>query len=427
MFRRFGKKVPPTALVVAIFLTIEVVAQPIKPPPGADDQPADAHYFQLRQPFDELVNVRDNLEKKGISIHIFFNDQYQAVAVGGLDTNGWGRNSASLDAFVTLDLGKLCVIPDAEVLLHLQSNWGNGINGRTGSLFQVNDDADGDLGLHVAQLWYRQHFLDHRASLALGFLDFQTILDRNTFANSEDKQFMNQALDNNPLVPLNIGLGANLALKPFDWYTLNIGVGDAQSVLYKPGFSTALHDENWWIAYVEQTVTVAVPSRRGPLEGNYRTGMIYDPRPRTDSTSPKDRETMKGHDYGLYISVDQEIYRESPEDDQGLGIFGRFAYRTPETNQFSRFWSGGVEYKGPIPSRDRDVLGLAFALQRVSDSYRRHRGPPFDQETIYELYYAIQVSPNVVFTLDSQYLDNPGGDHSESSAVVVGLRLRVSL
>lgn len=371
-----------------------------------------------------LSGFRDALEKRGVAFHLFVNDHYQTVTGDGTDANGSGRNSASMDAFATFDLDKLGVIDEADALLHVQSNWGAGINGRTGSRLEVNDDADGDLGLHVAQLWYRQHFWDRRIALTVGFLDYQTIVDRNAFANSEDKQFMNQALDNNPLVPLNIGLGASLAYRPAEWYALTVGVGDAQSFLYKPGFSTAFHDENRWFVYAEQTVHVTMPSRRGPCEGNYRVGMIYDPRPRANVT--RNDDAAEGDDYGVFVSLDQVMYRESSADDQGLGVFARLGYRTPETNAFARFASAGLSYQGLLPGRDDDVVGLGMAMLRASHDYRRRVRPTADEEFVYEMYYAVQVNRHLVVTMDVQYLDNPGADGAVESGVVGGVRARFS-
>jgi len=366
------------------------------------------------------------LEDHGVRLNLFLNDQFQTVARGGLDTNGSGRNSASMDAFLTLDLGRLGWAPDADALLHLQSNWGRGINDRVGALAEINDDADGDLGLHVAQLWYRHRFLERRVALAVGFLDFQTIVDRNALANSEDKQFWNQALDNNPLVPLGIGLGVWAEVQPTKWWTINFGAADAQSVLYKTGFSTAFHEEDWFLAYVENTFKANLSSGRGPLAGNYRAGLVYDRRPRDVFPLPRHEAESRGDDYGWYVSVDQKLFRENDKDDQGLGIFGRFGYRRPETNRISRFWSAGLSYVGLIPRRDADVLGLGFALQRPSELFRTRIDSEFDNEAVYELYYAIQLNKWLVITPDVQYVENPGGSNDGKPAVVAGVRVRAS-
>jgi len=54
-----------------------------------------------------------------------------------------------------------------------------------------------------------------RVRLRAGFLEFQTVFDRNAYANREDVQFMNAALDNDVLVPLPNALGGALILRPW--------------------------------------------------------------------------------------------------------------------------------------------------------------------------------------------------------------------
>ncbi len=280
--------------------------------------------------------------------------------------------------------------------------------------------------MHVAQFWYRHHFLKHRIALQVGYLDYQTIVDRNAYANSEDKQFMHQTLDNNPLVPLRIGMGASLTIKPTTWYTLILGIADGQASPYKGGVSRAFHEEDWYTVYAEQGLHAKWSSDRGPLPGNYRLGFFYDPGPRaTFPRSSRDGRTRAG-DYGMYASLDQMLYRESEEGDQGLGAFLRFGYRSPENNRLSRFWSGGLSYKGLIPGRDADVLGAAFSLLRPSHHYRHRVDAEFGNETVYELYYAIRVTKWFVVTPDIQYIDNPGGTDTRSHTLVASLRVRMS-
>ncbi len=368
---------------------------------------------------------RSELAERGITVSLFLNHQYQAVVKEGRDTNQ-GRSSASVDFFLAADLAKLELVPNADVFLHLQSNWGAGVNPRTGAILEVNDDADGDLGLHVAQLWYRHRFLERKLSLTLGFLDFQTLVDRNAFANSEDKQFMHQALDNNPLVPLSIGLGAAILYQPVSWYSVSLGAGDAQSVLYKPGFSTAFHEDAYFFGYMENALHPRWDTERGPLPGNYRAGVVYDPRFRAEFLDRRQTPRSEGDDYGAYAGFDQLVVREGPDDEQGLGVFGRFGYRTPQTNRFARFWSAGVQYLGLIPGRDTDVLGFGVALDRGSRLNREFVNPRFDNETVYEAYYAIQITKWFVLTPDVQYVDNPGAAGGVGHAVVAAVRARVS-
>jgi porin len=309
------------------------------------------------------------------------------------------------------------------------------VNRFTGSTQQVNDDADGDRGLSVPQLWYRHHFLDRKLSLQIGYMDYQTIVDRNVYANSEDKQFMNAVFDNNPAIPTAsaAGLGAALYFRPCEYYTLIVGGADAQRLpLYKPGFSTTFHDEAWFLGYMEHTIHVKIPTERGPMKGNYRFGMVYDPIPRSVYVPAGARATQEGDDYGFYCSFDQQLFRESDQDEQGLGAFARYSYRHDDTPHdagfFNQFWSTGLAYKGLVPTRDRDTLGLAVGQLLRSSQYEANVNSNASQETMYELYYAIELTPWLVVTPDIQYIDNPGGLEQDgiSHAIAGGVRVRVT-
>ena len=370
--------------------------------------------------------LRTDLEEHGVKFNLFLTARYQSILKGGRDTEGGDPLAASVDVLITFDLEKLGLMRDADALIHMQSYWEDGINLQTGALHQVNDDADGDLGVIIDQVWVRKHFLDRRVSLQVGYVDYQTIVDRNAYANSEDKQFWSQILDNNPLVPLNIGIGAALTVRPTNWYTLILGVGDAQSVPYKGGITTAFHDQDWYRGYLENGFHVKIPTKRGPLPGNYRLGVIYEPKPRPVFPRSSRDDRLRGHDYGFYLSFDQMLYRESEDDDQGLGVFARFAYRKPEINRMSRFYSAGFQYKGLIPGRDQDVLGFAFAKQRSSHPYRHRVNGAFTDETLYELYYAVRVTKWLVISPDLQYVDNPGATDEFGHLITAGLRARMT-
>jgi carbohydrate-selective porin OprB len=374
---------------------------------------------------EEIGEIRQDLLDRGITLRLFFNDQFQAVLRGGRSTSS-GRNAGSTDMFFIFDLDKLKVLDNSEFLIHFQANWGLGVNGTTGTLFQVNDDADGSLGGHIAQAWYRVYFWDARVSLKIGYLDYQTIVDRNAFANSEDIQFWNQTLDNNPLVPLNIGLGAALTIHPNEWYTLILGAGDARNRPYSAGFDTTFDSDAIFVAYLENGFHFKLPSDRGPLAGNYRFGVFYDPRTKTEYSTRLVTSNQSG-DYGFYISADQVIFRESEEDNQGLGLFARFGYRDPDVNALSTFYSGGISYTGLIDGRDEDVLGLGYSFVRSSAKFREAIDNNFTDESVYELYYAIKVCPNFVVTPDVQYVVNPGATGALSDMIVAGVRLRLSL
>lgn len=389
---------------------------------------------------DDWFGLGKPMHDAGIDMRFFWVQHWFDLMGGGLDA-GANKSDATMDWFITLDLNKMGLIPGADMLVHAREQWGgssrgrqqNSINRLTGANQQVNDDADGTRPLHIDQLWYRQRFFDGKLTLQLGQLDYQAIVDRNAYAEIEDIQFQNAALDNNPLIPTagQTGLGVAAYVRPVDWYTLILGVGDAQRVLYRSGFHSTFHEQAWFTGYMEHDFQVKLPSAKGPMIGNYRFGMVYDPVPRAVWVRPGDRPDLRGHDYGFYTSFDQMLWKENAIDQQGLGWFFRYAYRHDDrvndsgANYFSQFWSTGLSCLGLIPTRDRDTMGIAVAQLLPSQQYRDVRDVHLDGETIYEWYYAISVTPWLVITPDIQYINAPNGG-LVSHALVGGIRARVT-
>jgi porin len=417
---------PPAAPQVTTAPADEPAARPIDPPLGLKSRTATGDWFGLRPALKDI----------GIETQFFYNNHFMSVWDGGRSTGG-EKNSATIDWLTTFDLEKMKLLNDADVLIHVRDGWGYSINSYTGTTraLDVNDDADGKQDLYIDQFWFRQFFLDHKVALQLGYLDFQTIVDRNAYANIEDRQFMNTALDNNPTFPTAgaTSLGAALYVQPVDWYTLILGTVDAQQPghgapdpYYKPGFSTTFHDEAWFTSYVENDFVLKIPTARGPLVGNYRFGMVYDPRVRPIFVRRWERPDQRGQDYGWYLSFDQQVFRENDRDAQGLGWFFRYGWRHEDINQFDGFWSTGLSYTGLVPERDADTLGFGIAQLRTSDDFQAVRNASAGSETVYELYYAIQVTPWLVVTPDIQYVDNPGANDTLPHVIVAGVRVRMT-
>ncbi len=128
---------------------------------------------------------------------------------------------------------------------------------------------------------------------------------------------------------------------------------------------------------------------------------------------------------GFYTSFDQVVFREDPAvegDEQGLGLFARYAFAHPESNEIEHFWSVGGQYQGLVPSRDDDVLGLGVAQGLLSQNLRASAIDP-RRETVIEVYYNAQLLPWLSVSPDFQWILRPGGVDGRD-AFVAGIRLQ---
>ncbi|MEQ4598745.1 MAG: carbohydrate porin, partial [Methylobacteriaceae bacterium] len=147
---------------------------------------------------------------------------------------------------------------------------------------------------------------------------------------------------------------------------------------------------------------------------------------------------------GIYAIWDQTLYRESGKDDEGLGFFLRAAWSPTRSSLVSAYLDTGLAYKGLLPGRDNDTVGLSLAQARLSDDARRSdidtivlTGTPMPRrraETVIEATYQAVVVPGFTVQPDAQLILHPGGGIANPrdpegrrvrNAAVLGLRATV--
>ena len=368
------------------------------------------------------AGARSRLERLGVIVQLFYNQFLSwKPASGGASRSAASGDSASYDLFALADLEQLVSWPGADLLLHVKGQYDDHVNREVGALSDPIDDADFDEAIYVDELWLQQAFLDDRLRLRLGFLEQQTLFDRNAYANSEDQQFLTTFLDNNAVVPLPNGLAVALIGAPWPELEIAVGAADADNTPTHAGFDTAFDGVDSLTGTLE--LRLSSPFTQRGLPGSYRLGMFLDGRELEDFRSGR---THRGH-LGAYVGFDQLALREGgPGSSQGLGLFGRGGYADPDVNRIAWFWSLGFQYLGPVPRRDEDVVGLGVYQTVGSQVYRREVDADFDRETGIELYYRIQALPWLAVTPDLQYIVDPGATGQANDAFLATLRVRVA-
>jgi porin len=208
---------------------------------------------------------------------------------------------------------------------------------------------------------------------------------------------------------------------------LTVGIIDADNKILHAGWDTAFDGFDSLMIFFETGLRSRIPSKRGPLGGNYRFGVLLDPRDRvTFSTQGVSSPQTDSGDVGVYASLDQMLVPEQDDASQGLGVFFRWGHRTPDVNRISDFWSTGLQYRGLLQGRNEDLMGLALYSVSGSGDYRTFLDPGFERETGCEVYYSFQLTPWLTFSPDFQFIDNPGARESVRDAMVFGFRTRVT-
>ena len=379
------------------------------------------------------------MEDQGINLSILFSTEFEFTLRGGRDTENGCENAGKMFYNLELDFAKMGLVDGATFFARGIQTWNNGIRDDVGALYHpyYSTGSSGDNSLALDKYWYRQRLFDDRLEFRLGkLLAAADLFDGNEYAANYLTQFMNQALYCNPVIPNAKGIGAYVQAWPVEWLYVKLAAIDPDTInVYNrhgtAGWDTVFDGNMRFRAYGELGVLpqhLCIPAQ---YPGHYRFGVWYDPVTKfafKDTLGGLLRNEPRGNDSGVYLNFDQLVYKENddPKDKQGLGIFGRYGWAEREINRLSHHWSIGASYLGLLPERKKDVLGFGIAQTQFSTVYRQVMDGDADRETVYELYYAIQVTPWCVISPDLQMITAPGGDNDARDALVGGLRFKMS-
>ena len=182
------------------------------------------------------------------------------------------------------------------------------------------------------------------------------------------------------------------------------------------------------------------------LAGSYEAGFLYH----TDSFADIYEVTLsdlgsslapatardRGANYAIYANIEQELWREPGSETQGLGAFVHAVWMPPDRNFLEFSVEGGLHWRGTLPGRDKDALGLGVAFIKISDRVAsavraanardgNSQSVP-DLETTIELVYRYQVAPWCSIQPHAQYVIQPGGTKDHDNALILGVRTNVA-
>lgn len=159
-------------------------------------------------------------------------------------------------------------------------------------------------------------------------------------------------------------------------------------------------------------------------DGAVKLGQWFNSGEFDDLTDTDDQGIPTKHDgnYGFYMVIDKTLYEETQE--QGLRSFIQLGFTPDQMNEIDFYSGGGLNYRGLIPGRDNDELGVAVAYASISSKLKSTRD---SAETAFELTYKVLWNEHFYIQPDFQYILNPGADLSLEDALVAGLRFEISL
>jgi hypothetical protein len=241
----------------------------------------------------------------------------------------------------------------------------------------------------VREAWIKSEFLRQTLSISAGRLDLTNYFDRNAAANDETRQFLSDALVNNPTLGL-VSNGAGVAVVYDPKKTVNFKVGFQQNSPNTPSLSQSL------LSLAE----VGVLAKPFSLpEGNYRLWVRSD-------------NTVGGHKQATGLSIDQKL------TDQ-MTLFARVGYGfVPNSVQNGNmvFYSGGLQLAKRFVFFPGDAWGLGYGQTDLTSGLAR--------EHLGEAYYNFQLTERLRLSPRIQYVRESRAAASPVSYLLPGLRLQ---
>lgn len=413
-------------------------------------------FFEQDYLLGDWGGLRTDLSRRGVDFEFLYAASVPVNLAGGIKRGSVYQGGLLM--MLDLDSEKLVGLPGGR--LHAGSTWLHGqkpFSDRfVGDLNKVNL-LDFNNGFRLWELYYEQKLLDGKITLKAGQLDIgadfivpeyynsmagigflnQTFFFPTMAFNVWDQPFYpvgHHALASTPYGAPGVLARVKLGSRAY----FQAGVYDGNPDRSRSGTRFHLDSREGALCYFELGYQHNQGKDAAGLPGNFKLGAwyhtddFYDMYEGTIAAfnnasggvlGPLPSARERGGNYGAYFLADHYLWLEQGNDDvarQGLIGFFRAAAAPEDRNLAQYGVDGGLVYKGLIPSRDWDTLGVAFSYLKISDDLRRAQddintllGGPFlpraDYEAVLEVNYKIQLAAWCTVDASVQRVFHPGG------------------
>lgn len=389
----------------------------------------DLSYYQSYDSKNYLTGDWGGFRSKLNELGIIPTARYYTTVLGnpvGGESKGV-QYAGLLNAYLIFDLQKLVNLKRTRLIV--SGSWASGRSlsrENIGNFFTASEVFSGR-NVRLYQLFLETEVVERFLRVAVGRM---AVGDE--FATSPIfYNYVNTSIDGNPIsIPINdegffiipgAGWGARVHATPVENFYIKAGVYNSNP--------SVLDDDNNGFDFSFRKGVILISEigylhnqNKGSdgLPGRYTFGAFYDTR---DFNELADESRSEKGNYSLYWIVEQMVYREIAQDDQGLIPWFSVAISPDESiNTFPFFISGGLVYKGLFPTRDFDKTAFGFAYGTLSEDIEDK-----DYELMLELTYIIQAVRWLKIQPDVQWIVNPGGSSDIPNAIVMGVQLAIDI
>jgi porin len=397
------------------------------------------------------TNLRQDWADAGVSFFGAYTAFFLGNVSGGLEQDFAYNHMLFFQ--LNFDLERLAGWHGGTIVWSWADNAGSDLSNSIGNNFQVSTDY-GPNTFMFNEFYLMQHLLDDRLSIKAGQLSALN----DFMASPLYGYYSNLAFCGNPVavsfnVPVTVmpvsSWGLHVKYAEPDWYA-QAAVYQVSDRLGKPAYhgldysirsgdgTLFMAEAGWTPTFFQRTAeplggkdakatTPAETEAHPGYPGNYKIGGYFSNYSFSSFNSNANQPNM----FGLYVLADQMVFQEPGSPDQGLYLWSAFTVSPQQSiAQMPYFLSGGIQYAGLLPHRDKDrsIFGVAYG-RYSSDLGAQQVAQSLPQETyemVFEWAYQIQVNPWLTVQPDVQYIVNPGATGTIQNAWVLGAIVSVS-
>ena len=454
-----------------------------------------AGFFERDSPLPDPAGRRAKLTAHGIDLGVIYTGESFGNPLGGYRQGAVydGLLTVGLD----VDFGKLAGWKG--LTLHVLAYDPHGTSGTDRYVHDLGrfSNIDAFDSFHLFELWLQASFFDNVVNLRVGQVaadaEFATTQGGALFLSSNFGTPPSNSLNvPSPIYP-QAAPGVRLRLNtPDARFYLQTGVYSGNPNADRDGDPDPHFRQG--TAYNDDGVRFPISGNQGVLllyeggfllnggkgahglPGAYRIGGYFD----TDTFSDQHFDTRgrsladprstgrpraRHHDGGVYAVAEQVVYRSSSVGNQRedvsqtaaapvgnaedasltagaapsgpeLRVFGRVGGAPEDRNLVDFYAETGLNFRGLVPGRGRDVLGVGFTYtdlsgdlrreQRDANRFHRTHDALSDDEAVLETTYQVNLAPWLSVQPDLQFIIHPGGSPRNDDALVIGARTVVT-
>jgi porin len=285
-----------------------------------------------------------------------------------------------LDLTLAVDTAKAGLWPGGTLFVDGMRIHGDQLSRHVIGDLQVASNIEAPEQFIVEEAWYEQNFMHDKLSVLAGLRD----LNQEFHVSAYSALFINSSFGIAPEISANVpasifpqpGWAARIRIRPTPhWYVQAADFdGDPRTR------TLSAREGQMWMAetgFVHPT-------------GRYKLGAWLH------TAAKAYGGQVYPNDYGGYVLADQQLATIGAAR---IGVFAQWGWVPPARNQVIRYLGLGLHVSAPLPSRDRDVLGLGLARAVT------HTGT----ESTLELTYRAVITPAVAVQPSFQWISDPGG------------------